>query len=362
MGVQVEIAGRCYSYQECSEMPLGEFPEFAREAVLFIKKWIQGARSWTVSTSGSTGKPKEISISRERMIASAEATIEYFNWNSEDVFWLVLSAEYIGGKMLLARALLLNASIIISEASRFCFSESTILSPTISSIVPLQIDDLQWSITNNPKLSKLKTVIIGGAALSDTQLEIAKSIPIEMYQTYGMTETVSHIALRNVKWPNSKGYEILAGIETALDDKNCLKIKAEVTGGEWILTNDVVALPDSKHIKFLYRYDDVVVSGGIKIPLHELEQKIALILTENFKMNGPFFCFGLPQETLGECACICFQTEPKVSLAEVISILKSSLPKYWSPKRYFVSAIWPLTASGKLIRKNVDIKTFTEWL
>jgi O-succinylbenzoic acid--CoA ligase len=226
--------------------PLFEFTDF----------WFSETQRWVAKTSGSTGIPKEINISKHQMEASAKASLLFFDFEKKnDGLILCLSTSHVGGFMVLVRAILGDLDLwVLEPSSKPIPNQSEILKERkwFVSMVPLQFAFFIKEQEN--KSSFLKGILLGGAPIADSNQSNLKSLQCPVYQSYGMTESVSHIAIRNIYKPQnvldfeSHPYEILPGIEIGQDEQNCLKVKGAVTSQEWIQTNDMV-----KIIDFFYR-------------------------------------------------------------------------------------------------------------
>ena len=230
-----------------SSLPnLEELPEFAREAFTFCKDWLDGKDSFVQTTSGSTGTSKLQEITRHQLVTSASATGAFFGADSEFKLLCCLNPAYIAGKMMLVRALVWNCEITLVEPSADPMA-SVDGHFDLVAMVPLQVET---SLSSRPSLEKLKaiqTVLIGGAPLSNSLHKALSKEGIPAWQTFGMTETVSHIALAPIR-TGELIYEALPGVEIGVSENQCLWIQSPMSGAEKIETNDSVELLSLIHI------------------------------------------------------------------------------------------------------------------
>ena len=238
--------------------------EFEKKVLQFLQDWFSHSETVSVQTSGSTGIPKVFEIEKKRMLNSAKMTCDFLGLKEGDTALLCLPVQYISGKMMLVRAIERKLKVIISVPSS---------APEISqnidfcAMTPLQVQN------SLDKIHFIKNLIIGGAAVSEklkneisTTLQFSNS-PTRIYETYGMSETLSHIALKQISPIQEEYFTILNDVEISVDERNCLKIFAPKLNPEILQTNDIVELMhfdsaqcDKKQFKFLGRFDNVINS------------------------------------------------------------------------------------------------------
>ncbi|MCR6640725.1 MAG: hypothetical protein NVV82_17465 [Sporocytophaga sp.] len=207
------------------------------------------------------------------------------------------------------------------------------------------------TILNNPestaRLNKLKAAIVGGAAVSESLKSRLQKLRVPIYSTYGMTETVSHIALKLLNGPEQSDYfKVFDGIETRIDSRGCLEIKGVVTNNQWITTNDLVQFHSEGVFTWLGRIDNIINSGGIKLQIESIEDKINAILKEN-NYKGNFFLSKNTDEKLGEALAFYYEGFES-SKSEILQLLKKGLPKYEVPRYFIFCKYFKYTASGKI--------------
>ncbi len=302
----------------------------------FVKEYFSDSNSYDVYTSGSTGKPKKISIPKAYMKASAQKTLRALVINPGDSCLLCLPTDRIGGIMMLVRWLEGNLDLYVATP------EATPLNNfsrefDFAAMVPYQVEH------SIDKIEKVKKLIIGGAAISGDLEEKLKTKSTLVYHTYGMTETISHVALRNLKGENPNVFEALPEVTFATDNRGCLIINAPDIGVQSLVTNDVVELQDSKSFIWKGRIDNVVNSGGVKLYPEDIEQKIGGI-------GFPFFLFAIPDQKLGEKLVMLVEARGILSIEQFKRSFES-LSKYEKPKKVFTISKFIKTAGDKLDRK-----------
>ncbi len=290
----------------------------------------------SVTTSGSTGKPKTISIPKTFMRNSALMTGAYFQLQRGDSALLCLSVHYIAGKMMVVRAIELGLKL-------YCVSPSGDPLETIQTsidfcaMVPLQVEK------SLSKLHFVKQLIIGGAPVSGKLEDQLQTVSTQCFATYGMTETVTHVAVRPLnQTKKSRYYTVLEGVRIEKDSRNCLVIHCPLLSHEVVVTNDVVDLIGEKQFLFLGRYDHVINSGGVKIHPEMVEKKLSSVLSERF------FVASIPDDRLGEKVVLVIET-PKTDLTFDFDGI---LDRFEVPKHVFTLAQFIETPTGKINRSK----------
>lgn len=308
----------------------------------FFQNWLDDSSYIIVQTSGSTGKPKQIKIQKESMINSALATGNYFNLFKNTKALLCLSTKYIAGKMMLVRAMVLGWKLDVVEPKSDPFKDEK--QYDFSAIVPLQ---LHHSLTD---LHKVNTIIVGGGVVSKKLQEELQNQKANLFLTYGMTETITHIAVKPLNNSNQEAnFEVLPNIIISKDKRGCLVINAPKISNEQIITNDLVQIIDEKHFKWLGRFDNIINSGGIKISPERVEEELVRII------NQRFFIASKKDTILGEKLILIIEgkanNELKEKLKKQILQLKT-ISKYQTPKSiYFVNQFIE-TETQKINRKE----------
>jgi O-succinylbenzoic acid--CoA ligase len=327
---------------------LEELPEFAREAFSFCKDWLAGKDRFVQATSGSTGTPKLLEITRQQLEASATATGAFFGVNSEFKLLCCLNPAYIAGKMMLVRALVWDCEITLVEPNADPLATQG--EPVdLVAMVPLQVETSLSSPSSIEKLKAIGTVLIGGAPLSDSLHRALSKEGIAAWQTFGMTETVSHIALAPIG-TGELYYEALPGVEIGVSENQCLWILSAMSGSEKIQTNDVIELRSKNSFVWLGRADFVVNSGAIKLFPEQLERRIAPLL-EKTCPGCAYFLYGEKDSRLGEQLVLYVEgTGEENKRLALEAGLKQILGKYEVPKKIYFKAAFAYTPTRKINR------------
>jgi len=325
----------------------------SKEVYSFLTDWFSDDNFIEVKTSGSTGKPKVIQLKKEHMYNSALATGTFFNLNEKTTALHCLPTNFIAGKMMLVRALVLGWHLDVVNPNSNPLDDTT-KQYDFCAMIPLQV---QNSIS---KLYRIKKLIIGGATISNRLLDKLKSIKIDAFETYGMTETITHIAVKQLNTKNDchpersrrisflksqyiteKYFEVLPNVKISLDNRGCLLIDAPKISDDKIVTNDLVNIIDTTHFEWLGRFDTIINSGGVKIIPEVVEQKLAAILPFRFFITGIF------DEKLGEkVVLIC---EGKTQDLDSFKI-ENYLSRFEKPKAVFFIQKFIETQNNKLSR------------
>lgn len=314
-----------------------------KEIATFVEEWNSEAVSFSMHTSGSTGTPKIIQHSREALIQSALRTNQFFKLDVTSFFFLCLPIQHIGGRMMLIRAIVAKAKIVcVAPTSNPLSAEVFSLPITFAAFTPMQCFDILQHKQSATLFSSIHHVIIGGGKISDALLTLLKNRPNAIYETFGMTETISHIALRSIAPITENYFQCLEGISVATNEESLLQIK--VDDQEAISTNDVVEIIDSTRFRWLGRQDDVINTGGIKVFAHQIESKL------QSKFSVPFFITAMNDDKFGQRVVLVLQSQ---EVAE--SLTKSSfetLSNYERPKSIFVLKQFEYSALGKVLKKS----------
>lgn len=348
------LNGLPYSYQELKAgQKLIQNPSpFEKSTLEFCYQWLNGQQEFTIHTSGSTGKPKAISIRRQQMIASARMTGNALDLQMGDHALVCLNTAFIAGKMMLVRGFELGLRMTVVEPSANPFSTTASENFEFMAVVPLQLQ----TILDSPQkeiLDRMKAVIVGGAPVSYALEQEIQALDVPIYATYGMTETVSHIALKLLNTSNKNTYfQAFPEVKLSLDDRGCLCIQSALTYNEKIVTNDLVAFHSAHEFEWIGRADFVINSGGVKLQTERIEEAIARIL---FQLNesARFFVSGLPDERLGQAVTLIIeQKKENFPVGRFQNELKKSLTKYEKPKQLHFVDHFEETGTGKVSRIN----------
>ncbi|MBA4853516.1 AMP-binding protein [Emticicia sp. BO119] len=324
----------------------------------FKDAWDSGQQNFTIHTSGSTGIPKPVTFTRLQLIESAYLTAKTFNLKEGDTAFCCLSVDYIAGLMMLVRAFEIGMDLMIVEPGSSPFSGiekhlyllNSNRGKNFFAFVPLQIQTiLAESDRFLETLNSAKNIIIGGAGVSEAvQTEIQK-IQKPVYATYGMTETLTHIAIKRLNGTHREdAFSVLEGIEIAQDERGCLKIKANSTDNTWIVTNDIIEITDENKFKLIGRFDNVINSGGVKIQLEKIE-KIGEAVLSNLDFSGRFFAYGVPDNKLGQKLILVVESKKPLSNGNELGLsFSEKLSKFEIPKEVFFVEKMIETPTGKI--------------
>lgn len=315
----------------------------------FIKEWLSDNEEFEVTTSGSTDVPKKISLKREHMISSAAMTTEYFKLKPGTKALHCLPSQYISGKMMLVRGLEFGWNLILVEPKSNPVQSVGDEKFDFAAMTPMQAALALES--NKEDFCSIKKIILGGAPVS---LQLEKKIlqcDNEVFATYGMTETVSHVAIRHINGQRAGiSYHGLPGVKFSVDKRQCLAIEAPHLGIDKIQTNDMVILSSPVSFQFLGRIDFVINSGGIKIHPEKIEHQLAHII------QSPFFIYPEADELLGERVVLYIQSDPmnESELLRLRSTIKLYLQSYELPKQVYFCSKFDYTNTDKIIRKKYN--------
>lgn len=317
------------------------------ESLSFLAEWHNSSDFITAHTSGSTGTPKEIRLLKRDMRLSAQATNRFFGIDSHSTLYCPLSGSYIAGKMMIVRAIEADCRLFMETPSNRPFHQwrTDCGSVTMACVVPSQIPAI---MEEDYRISCIDNLIIGGAPLSPDLEEQLRAFRTNMFVTYGMTETCSHVALRQLGTPL---YQALPGISFSTDARGCLVIEAPAFSFRKIVTNDVVE-PHSisangvfHSFRWLGRADNAINSGGIKFHPEELER----VLGPHIPV--PFFIHSLPHPKWGEVVALTVEEGSGMAAEELQQLCAALLPRYARPHTVRILPRLPRTSSGKLLRR-----------
>jgi o-succinylbenzoate synthase len=337
-----------------AKLAAGNLPEWERDFYAFITDWWNDSPTLTVHTSGSTGTPKTLSVEKSRMIQSAITTCKALNLRPGNKALLCLPVRYIAGKMMIVRALVAGLDLYPVAPDGHPFANLPAGTGfDFAALIPLQVFNALQSAKERVLLSGITNVIVGGAAI-DRQLEEAiATLPNNWFSTYGMTETLSHIALRNLNGEKrSKSYFPLNGVSVSLADDDTLMIDAPDICDTKLITNDMASIHPDGSFEISGRKDNVINSGGVKIQAETVEEKL------NALFGFPCVITSLPDERLGEKVVVLAQVN-ELDEQELIAKCRNQLTVYEVPKRIFFVDALPMTPNGKIDRKAAKIKAQT---
>ena len=359
----------------------------------FLDEWNNGSDRLLVHTSGSTGEPKALWVEKRRMEASARITCDFLGLKAGDTALLCMPLDFIAGKMMVVRALVRGLRLISVEPSGRPFSGDSLqlidarsdllsvqgsahagnhtcqlspvtchLSPVtchldFAAMVPLQVWNTVRVAEERERLMAVRHLIIGGGAIDDELARELRCFPNAVWSTYGMTETLSHIALRRLNGPEaSEWYTPFEGVEVRTDADGCLVIDAPHVCAETLVTNDIAEVATTTgadgrsqvRFRIIGRRDNVICSGGVKIQIEEVERLLRPHLGSDFLITKR------ADKKFGEAVVLLYKKGGR-SEEELRAVCRRTLPKYWVPRFFVAADALPYTATGKPARKEAEL-------
>jgi o-succinylbenzoate---CoA ligase len=326
---------------------------FEDHTFAFIRDWLSGQETFTIHTSGSTGTPKPISVTRAQMIASARLSAQALGLEQNFTALVCIDTRYIGGQMMLVRSFVTGMKIMALDPCACPLLKIPIdACVNFSALVPYQVQAMLESkhphFLNNPNV-----IIIGGAPLDEHIVEQLAPLLCRCYATYGMTETISHVALRPLNGKeHDDRFRALPGITLQKDDRGCLTIDAPYLQNK-IFTNDLVELTDASSFRWLGRWDNVINTGGVKV----IPEKIEAALIHAFAAAGisvRFFIHGIPDQRLGTKVALVAEASggERELLEKIFPEIISHLSPYEKPRELLITPQFSTTETGKINRIN----------
>jgi O-succinylbenzoic acid--CoA ligase len=342
------LSGKAYTKESIIQFCRDQMQEagistFEKELCAFILEWFSISDGIKAQTSGSTGKPKEVLLLKKHMMASAEVTISFFKLKKKDKILLCLPMSFIAGKMMVVRALTGSLDLHFREPS----SKPVIGDEQFkfAAMVPLQVSNLLKE--NRNALESIEKLIIGGAFISGPLFEQLQQVKTQAWQTYGMTETMTHIAVRKLNGEKNRDtYQTLPGVSVSLDQRGCLVVNASHLGIEALATNDMSEIEKNGTFQILGRVDDVIVSGGLKFNPATIENKLSGIISNEYFMGG------LDDPELGQKLVLFIEKGGQVErrIFDIWNKLERKMEKLEMPKEIIFISSFKRTTSGKTDR------------
>ena len=337
----------------------------------FLSEWNNDSDRVLVHTSGSTGKPKPMMVEKKRMLNSARITCDFLGLKPGDSALLCMSLDYIAGKMVVVRSIERHLHLISVSPSGHPLKDINLKDAngkdvngeiTFAAMVPMQVYNTLQVPEERERLTHIRHLIIGGGAIDASLEKELRSLPgnIAIWSTYGMTETLSHIALRRINGDEaSEWYQPFDSVKISQTDEGCLVIDAPLVCAETLVTNDIVEIEpyiynkvenheevenhnkvEKLRFRIKGRKDNVICSGGIKIQIEEVE---ALLKPH---LEKPFMIAKKKDEKFGEIAGLLTE-DKEIEKVEATSRRLLSNHKYWIPREFRYVEHLPLTETGK---------------
>jgi o-succinylbenzoate synthase len=296
-----------------------------------------------VTTSGSTGVPRLLHVKQEQMIRSARLTCSFLGLQKGDKALLCMPLQYIGAKMMVVRTIVAGLELIVCPPSGRPLKDVDIPF-RFAAMVPLQVYNSLQTPVERERLKRIEILIIGSSVIDPTLEKELRDFPNAVYATYGMTETLSHIALRRLNGKDASDYyRPLPTVKLSLSDDGVLMIEAPLVCDTPLVTNDIVELLPDGRFRMLGRKDNCINSGGIKLQIETLEEKLRPI------MPVPFAITSAPDPQLGETVVLLIE-KGGCSLEQLRRKIASVLSKYEYPRHIREVTAIPLAGNGKINR------------
>lgn len=301
----------------------------------FLDIWDDGSALVECRTSGSTGTPKSIMLPKAEMARSARRTIGFFGLDRNSHLHSCIAADFIGGRMMAVRARLTGGSLTWEKPSNRPLREYCGEPIDLLAVVPSQ---MIYILDNLDEIPPLRNIIIGGAPIpAEVRRRITKS-GLNAYETYGMTETASHIALRRVTDPPLP-FMPLDGIRIDTDAESRLVI--DMAPWQRIVTNDVARVNTDGSFEILGRADNAIITGGKKVHPEQLEDSINTFIYHEVMVTS------VPCDKWGQkIVLIVDDSSCPMSDEEIIQLCRLNLPDYCVPKTIVHKPV-PHTSNGK---------------
>ena len=330
----------------------------------FLEEWNSPSPTVLVHTSGSTGRPKRMLVEKRRMEASARVTCGFLGLSQGDTALLCLPLDYIAGKMMVVRALTCGLRLVAAAPSGLPAWQGSV---DFAAMVPLQVWNLLHDTAGRQRLQTIRHLIVGGGTIDDALARELSELPHHVWSTYGMTETLSHIALRRLNGPErSEWYTPFAGVGLSVSAEGCLVISAPAVHDGPLVTNDMVELEHSPlttplggsgdgaccRFRVLGRRDNVICSGGVKIQIEEVERLLRPHL------SVPYMITRAKDARLGEQVVLLIEQadagEERRAIDDAEAVCRQALPRYWRPRRILPVCHLPMTPTGKPARAEAE--------
>ncbi|TAF72921.1 MAG: O-succinylbenzoic acid--CoA ligase [Flavobacterium sp.] len=309
-----------------------EGADFQKALGDFLIDWFDDKTYIEMNTSGTTGAPKLIRVEKEAMVSSALSTGDFFDLNPGNKVLHCLPVDYVAGKMMFVRSFILGLDMDFVEPNSNPLEYNDV-KYDFAAMVPLQAKNSLEKLTN------IKKIIIGGVKIHKSLEQELVKLPNEIYETYGMTETITHIAAKKV---GERAFTVLPNVTVSSNENNCLVVHAKKINPEPIVTNDIVEIVSDTQFVWLGRFDNVINSGGIKLIPEKIEEKLSTHIPRRY------FVYGQADDVLGEKVVLYVEGESIAIDEEVFSVLD----KYEKPKNIVFIPKFTVTATGKIVRKE----------
>lgn len=344
------IFGMIYCFMQLFSPLSEDYPipasEFESQVVAFCRQWKSGQTHFAFMTSGSTGSPKSILITREAMIASAQMTGNWLQLAPNDVVLLCLPVHYIAGAMVLVRAMVLNLRVCVVHPTVNPLQGLEPISIQLASFVPNQwYTMLKDGVDFSAYFNQGKAILLGGASLSPWMLQKTQTMPFPIFLTYGMTETVSHVAFQSISPSFENKFTLFSEVDFEVSETDCARFKGKMTDNVWVQTNDLVEQISINQFQLLGRIDRVINSAGRKIHAERVEEALLAFFPER-----SFFVAAIPDDKLGQKATLFMEGLAEIEDTILNQVAMPTLQSWEIPKLVVYLSKFETTQSGKMDR------------
>lgn len=339
--LKFKLNGTSFNHDELKEVAYSLVKEgeaYEQVAGNFLLDWLDAKDYIFVSTSGTTGLPKMIKLEKSAMVNSAIMTGDYFKIQSGDKALHCLPSRYISGKMMLVRAMILGLELDMVAPTLYPAYDDQ-KEYDFSAMIPLQLKN------SLSRLDSIKTLIVGGASVSKSLIENIQNLKTNVYETFGMTETISHIAVKKLNHDCSKtlAFETLPNVSISKNAENCLVVDAPKLSSKTIITNDLINLINEKQFEIIGRYDNMINSGGVKVYPELIELKLQDLIEQRF------FIAAETDTDFGQKVIMVVENDTTDFDKDIFS----QLQKHEVPKAIYSIPKFIETETGKLLRRKI---------
>lgn len=301
------------------------------------QEWESDSDVLVCHTSGSTGKPSRVELPKTQVAASARRTLSFFGLDSSSHFYSCLAPDYIGGKMMLIRAILAGGYFSWETPSNTPLRDAGTDRIDLLCVVPSQ---MQYILDNADRLPEIGNILIGGSAIPETLRTRIAGSSLNSWETYGMTETASHIAIRRVS-ADTEPFRPLPGIGISTNEG---RLVIDIPGWRRFETNDLVEINDDGSFRILGRADNVIITGGLKVHPEQVEAVLSRYL------DFPFCISSMPDPKWGSRVVLEVE-HPDMDADRILRICRNTLSKHEIPKEIIPTTL-ERTDNGKIRRRR----------
>lgn len=307
----------------------------------FLRRWHSPDDLIEVHTSGSTGPAKSMQVEKYRMVASAKSTCSFLRIPQGASALLCMPTRYIAGMMMIVRAEVWPLTLTAVEPSNHPLRNIS-APPFFVAMTPAQAYASLQEEQERHILLQIPRLLIGGGSISPELEASLRNSKGEVWSSYGMTETLSHIALRRIGTP---GYKCLPNVTIGLTPEGTLWVEAPLITPCRLTTRDMAELLPDGTFCITGRLDNVISSGGIKLQLEKLECDLAtatgLHIAEDFMLTW------VKDVQWGQALTIILRENTPTP-----HNIKAHLPYL---KHILTTTILPLTPTGKPAREQAHL-------